>query len=157
MKLSELDLRRPDFDASGFAVTLADGQEWRIPPVRIRVFPDDAGEIRYRPWYAGALEDELDILFGVVPVTEGMGDPFVDLPLKIAATLLRRNYDLPPGSVGRLLTYFPGDAASEGMLRKVTRAVLGRDPEAADPEDDDPKAGDAATDGSDAGHTPAGS
>lgn len=146
MRLDEKALRRDAFE-DGYAVTLADGQEWTIPPVRFRFFPGDDGSFRGRPWYGGDLEDELDILFGVVEPPDGMVMPFVQIPIKIAAALLRKNYDLPPRSAASLLSYVPGDDASEAMLARITRAVLGRDPDAVDEDDeepDDPKGGGAS-------------
>jgi hypothetical protein len=144
-RLDEASLRRPDF-RPGYAVELADGGRYTFPPVSIRIFPDDDGSVQWRPWYDGDLEDDLDVLFGVVPARSGQ---VIEVRLRIAAALLRRNYDLPRGAVGRLLTYIPGDAASEARYDRVSRAILGRDPDAVEDDEDedapDPKGeGDAS-------------
>lgn len=137
-RLDESALRRADFQA-GYAVELADGQRWTLPPVKIRICPDDDGETVYRPWYGGNLEDDLDILFGVVDATHIQ---YIEVRLKIAAALLKQNYDLPKGAIGHLLGYVPGDEASESMMDKISVAIIGRDPDAVEPEEpggDDPK------------------
>jgi hypothetical protein len=148
--LDELALRRPDFQA-GYAVRLADGQPWTFPAVRVRMYPEEQpdGTIKamIRPWYADKLERELDVLFGLVEAD------YADIwqaRFTIAVSLLRANYDLPPGAIKDLLTYVVGDAESERMWEKIRAAILGRDPDAADPEgeDIDPKEPTPSTSGS---------
>lgn len=144
----EKALRKLDGFQEGYAVELADGQKWTLPPVRMRVYPrdmdDGSVEAVCRPWYADQMEKEIDVLFGV---TEADFTEIWTARLTITSRLLRSNYDLPPGGTGVLLSYVPGDALSEARWDKIRSAILGRDPDAS-AEGDDPKAEADTSDGS---------
>lgn len=142
-KYCEATLRRNPF-SEGYAVELADSQRWTFPAVRMRVAPfekDDGGiGVSYRPVYACDLEREIDVMFGVVDATAS--EEF-EARMRVAAQLLKSNYDLPRGAVTELLAHYPGEEASQRRMEKITRAILGRDPDSGDEEeiDGDPKDG----------------
>jgi len=146
----ERALRRPSF-SEGYAVELADGQRWVFPAVRIRMEPDEAEdgsiEVRYRKVYAADIQAELDVLLGVADSTDM---EYRETEMKLAARMLRCNYDLPKGAIPELLGYYADDRSGQERWGKIIGAILGRDPDAAEPEDEE-------TDGPKAGPTGAGS
>lgn len=140
-KYDEAALRRTPF-SEGYAVELADGQRYVFPAVTVKVWPEEKDdgtiEVNYRQVYADEFAPEVDIIFGVVEAT---GGEHLDALMRLAAKLLKSNYDLPRGAVGELLAYRVGDPASQERWGKVKKAILGRDPDASDEEeiDGDPK------------------
>jgi len=139
-KLDEASLRREPF-SEGYAVELADGQRWVLPAVKMRFFPvkDDDGTfvLGAKPWFADQFEEELDMLFEVQHATFGQ---VWQARLRIASHLLQCNYNVTDRDVGHLLAYVPGDPTSEARWSKIREAILGRDPDAPDEDDADPKA-----------------
>lgn len=145
-KLDEVALRRPNFDSSGFAVELADGQKWRLPAIKIRAFPveKDDGEIgvEWKQVYAVDVDKELDIILGVVDANAA---DMIDAKMRIAARLLKCNYDLPKGAVGELLSLDFGEECSQSRWDRITAAILGRDPEKIDVSEEEEIDGDPKT------------
>lgn len=135
MPLDEKALRKPSF-TEGFALILADGQEWTFPPPTLRLFPvigeDGSVDVGGRRSYGDELDRMIDIFAG--------GEEVEDLErmrIQFGAVvrLLDRNYDLTPADYGALLVYVPNDPENAGRWRRITRALLGLDPS----EDESPK------------------
>lgn len=116
----EADLRRPDF-RGGEAVTMADGQDWFLPrPIITITATEDSIGFAQR----ADLGDDFDALIAELE------DAATDRALfaafcKIAAYLLRVNYDLPPGAVGRLVRFERSRFADDPMTEAVRRIARG--------------------------------
>lgn len=113
--LVELERQRPDF-VGGPGVILADGKEWHFarPFAYFRI--NDDGITTRRVWNLG---DEYDKL--MIELEEGGGKITIDklmlIELKVAAIMLRRNYDLSFAEVGELVRFGYGAVADPDATR----------------------------------------
>jgi hypothetical protein len=124
MSLDEKSLRRPTF-SEGYAVTMADGQEWILPKPRICFKPriiDGKVEIGGGPSFGPEFDDKLDILFGV---TEADPSERLRTKFEVAVRLLAANYDLRPEDFAELIVLEPGDPASDDRWDRLCDAMMG--------------------------------
>jgi hypothetical protein len=122
--LDERSLRKPTF-SEGYAVTLADGQDWTFPKPRIKLKPkivEGKVEIGGGPSFGPEFDHQLDILFGAVEA-----DPVERLRIKfeMAVKLLSVNYDLKPDDYADLIVLEPGDPASDERWEQLSNVLLG--------------------------------
>ena len=120
-KLNEQALRRPEFE-DGAPVTLADGQEWRLPRPRVRLVPDESDmgfKVRVAcPGDNGRFQELMDALDAA---TDGVD--LMRAELAVGRHLLCLNYDLTPAQVADLLQFSYRDDDPEGMA--IREAVMG--------------------------------
>jgi hypothetical protein len=125
MTLDEKALRKPGF-SEGYAVRLADGQEWTFPKPRIRfrpkIGPDGAVEVGGGPSFGPEFDQKLEVLYGV---TEA--EPIEQLRVKfeMAVRLLSANYELTAEQLGELIVLEPGDPASDERWDQLSRVLMG--------------------------------
>jgi len=124
MALDERALRKPGF-TEGYAVALADGQEWSFPRARIRFKPvvtDGRVEVGGGPSFGPEYDRQLDVLFGVADV-----EPIERLRVQfeMAVRLLRVNYALADDDLAELLALEVEDEASEARWEQITEALMG--------------------------------
>lgn len=114
-RLNEGGLRRPGFTEAGSEpMTLLDGQTWYVPrPYKLyRPTADDAGEIGVaEEWSLG---EEYAALMNAV---ESAASDVEVIRAEFAAIryLLAKNYDLPPGALGQLVTLAYSKDAPEAI------------------------------------------
>lgn len=130
--LDEQALRRPDFDPSGRAVTLCDGQTWTFPVPAVRCLypsrgPDGVTKL-VEGYDRGAEYDRLTDVY-----TES-DDYFTRVAAltDLAFLLLSANYALEFADVRHLLFLESGDRAeaNAGVWAAVSAVALGRAPKA---------------------------
>lgn len=128
--LDEKALRRDGF-TEGIRVVLGDGQEWSLPEHVFCTFPDydEDGRIvaGYRVFYGEDADADLDAWFGSAEVDP---DERENAKMRLASSLLLRNYDLDLPALRTLLRKSGADSASVEMWTGLTRAVLGLSPKA---------------------------
>ncbi|MDR3621553.1 MAG: hypothetical protein P4L85_19535 [Paludisphaera borealis] len=116
-KLNEKALRKPGF-AEGTRVTLADGQEWMIPPGWFRADGGADGTTR-------ELTDvEVELLCGA---EEDRPYEFVDVLVGLAGRLLSHNYRLTTADFATLLEFDGREEWSLSMWREIVKAIRGAD------------------------------
>lgn len=123
--LDERALRRADF-VEGFPVTLADGQEWTLPPVRLRCVPDD-GPDGFR-FVAVGLGSEYEAAFLAATRADGAAE-VIRTELALARRLLLRNYDLTIEQVAELIRFdyaAEPDPEADAIRQEVMRVAMGR-------------------------------
>lgn len=124
--------RRPDFDAGGYPVRLADGQSWTFP--RIRLFAAfDAAAPEGHEW--SYLTDEGAEYAALLEAVEEPGAAnFVGRVFRAAWHLLSRQYDLPAAASKALLRirgFDVNDPDSRRMVDELVQVVQGIPPKAA--------------------------
>jgi hypothetical protein len=132
-KLDEVALRRSTFE-DGAPVTLADGQEWRLPRPRVRFVPDDSDQgfqVRLALDDAGVFRS----LKAAVDAAETNGALW-KTELALARHLLLVNYDLTREQVADLLQFSYGenaDPAGAAIREAVMGVAFGIGPKASEP------------------------
>ena len=129
MLLSELQLRRPTFQADSVPVVMADGQPWYLPRPYVEFFPryeegklvTVASETHLGPEFDRLVEAAL-------PSDEG-GVSFLAY-FELTAFLLRLNYDLLDEAFGVLLRHRRNDEASVERMQAVLDVATGQAPKA---------------------------
>jgi hypothetical protein len=133
--LDEVALRRPDFQG-GEPIEMADGQAWTIPKPLLEFVPKFADDGTITAGIATSLGPVFDRLMedydracqaaqveaGEVPD----GPRPLDLLMRLAAYMLRLNYNLEPASLGVLLRWRPDDEATAdrwGSIMNVARGI----------------------------------
>jgi hypothetical protein len=128
----------------GRDILLEDNQTWTFPLPRIRIRFDVGGDLspsestpqvetnrHFGPEY-DRLQDEFRE-FNAAYSAEGstLGDlDYVKAIIPLAASLLRRNYDLTDDQLSNLLIYIPGDARNFEMWDSIRRVAMGIGPKA---------------------------
>jgi hypothetical protein len=116
-RLDERSLRRAGF-AEGRRVELCDGQEWTIPPARIRI--------------RGArseADDALDLIMDSAGERIDIEVSHLAAWVTVAAALLQRNYTLSCAQVAELLDFDASDPKNGERWTAIRRAILGVDPD----------------------------
>ena len=123
-RIDEKSRRKPGF-TPGVAVVLADGQEWKFPPPRLRLSPVRAGDgfavavnragLPDYPRWEAVLYSEAQ-----VPAEE-----YWTVRMTAAATLLLANYELTDQELDSLLVWETGDPAADERWDRIDEAILG--------------------------------
>lgn len=123
--LDEKALRRPDF-IDGFPVTLADGQVWYLPPVRLRCVPDD-GPDGFRLVPTGMGPEYVALVARAMEAKAGAD--IIRTELGLSRLLLLRNYALDGDQVAELIQFdysADPDPIAEAIRAEVLKVALGR-------------------------------
>jgi hypothetical protein len=135
--MDEKALRRPEF-SEGPRVVLGDGQAWRFPKPRIRIVAtaDESGVMRGVPRLSHGLDHDRTVakLFEQGDDSEVFAK--VAEQVRLAAVLLRRNYDLTADQLDELIGIEFGDAAGAERWARINVVLLYGDPD----EPDEPQA-----------------
>lgn len=123
-KYPERQYRRPQFDAEGPAVRLADGQDWTFPRVRLshRLTLGQAGAPSLAPTarVEGSLPESVAYTEALQSWIDGDGN-FYARTLDLAWRLLAFNYDLPAAASGDLFAF---DEPDEGEVPPLVAALV---------------------------------
>lgn len=124
-RIDEQSRRRPGW-RDGAKIELADGQEWTFPRPRVRYVPSDherGFEVRsgFGPEY------DATIVAYDEAVERGDWPGMVGGQMKIAAFLLRLNYDLTTAELQRLLQFEYGPGIEDPIRRAIMDVASGAD------------------------------
>lgn len=124
-KLDEVALRKSGF-REGIRVTLADGQEWALPPLIFESYAevDDSGVIVYKdgvPTYGPGNDAELDLLLNVGDVDT---EEHFRAAYLLALRLLLSNYTLTNAEHRSLLAW-KSDGSTTEMWGGIIAALQG--------------------------------
>lgn len=127
--MNELDLRRPDFDPNGVPIKLADGQNWTFPLPLIELSPRfDGAEVTLGS--STSFGPDHDALIEAATKAEGILDE-LKTTWALAASMLRRQYNLDNGQLGTLLRYRKDeDGESQETINAILRVAFGNPPKA---------------------------
>lgn len=124
--IHEMSRRRPTFDeGNSVAVTLADGQAWRVPK------PDVEWRARFKDGVAAAvpyitydaMADGLLTAIGANAAEDQSS--LIVLVATLGAHLLRRQYDLDDQDLDGLLAWRPSDPASMEWIPMIVSIAAG--------------------------------
>lgn len=126
--LDEASTRRADF-SDGPQVVLGDGQVWTLPRPWLRLYPTRDGDGRIGVGggrsFGAEFEDLIDDLTECDPDDHAAR---LAVQFRMAALLLRRNYDLTDRDLRRLLVVDAEDPDCRDRWAKLNQVLTGRSP-----------------------------